>query len=153
MKDVDLRSRMSPTLPCVVGVVLGVVCGWVWPWRIGLTRYVLPSGVFLGVLVALLTASLLHSFKRHRTSSDPRREVTAIVDTGLYRFSRNPGYVGAGAVQVVVGLLLNNAWIVLMVIPAMVVIHRWVVLGEEAHLEAKFGEEYLKYKARVRRWI
>ena len=95
----------------------------------------------------------LRAFRRHDTSSDPKEEATAIVDTGLFRFSRNPGYLAAGALQAVLGLLFNSVWILLTIIPAMIVIHKVVVLREEAYLEDRFGEEYLDYKSRVRRWI
>ncbi len=80
-------------------------------------------------------------------------EATAIVDTGPYRFSRNPAYLAAGALQCALGLLLNSEWILLMVMPAMIVIHKFVVLKEEAYLEDKFGEVYLDCKSRVRRWL
>ena len=144
---------MSPTLPCVLRAILGVVCGWIWPWHLGPTRYVQFAGILVAVVVGVSTRSLLRSFRKHRTSADPKKAVDAIVDTGLYRYSRNPGYVAAGALQAVVGLFLNNAWVLLFILPAMAVIHRVVVLSEEAYLEELFGQEYLSYKARVRRWL
>ncbi len=144
---------MLPPLPCLLGFVLGLACDWVWPWPLGPYRYVLPAGVFLAVLVGVSVVSLLRAFKRHGTSADPKEETTAIVDTGPFRFSRNPAYVGAGLLQAVLGLIFNNVWVLLTIIPAMIVIHYVVVLREEAYLEAKFGEAYLGYKSRVRRWI
>ena len=142
-----------PVLPCLLGFLLGVACNWVWPWRLGPYQYVLPAAVFLAVLVGVSVVSLLRAFKRHDTSADPKEETTAIVDTGPFRFSRNPAYLAAGALQAVLGLLLNNVWILLTIIPAMIVIQKMVVVREEAYLEDKFGDVYLDYKSRVRRWI
>ena len=144
---------MMPARPCVVGVVLGLACDWVWPWPIGPYEYVLPAAILLAVVILVLVVWLLRSFKRHGTPPDPKKESTAIVDTGPFRFSRNPSNVAAGLLQAVLGLLLNNAWILLTIIPAMIVIHYVVVLREEAYLEDKFGGEYLEYKSRVRRRI
>lgn len=147
------RSRMMPPLPCLLGFVLGLVCDWVWPWPIGPYEYVLPAGVLLAVVVVVLVVFLLRAFSRHGTSPDPKEESTAIVDTGPFRFSRNPSYVGAGLLQAVLGLLFNNVWVLLTIVPAMIVIHYVVVLREEAYMEEKFGDAYLDYKSRVRRWI
>jgi protein-S-isoprenylcysteine O-methyltransferase Ste14 len=52
-----------------------------------------------------------------------------------------------------VSLLINSLWIVLLVIPLLGVIQRGVIAREEVYLERKFGEEYLNYKSRVRRWV
>ncbi len=153
MSEAARRSRMTPALPCLLGFLLGVACDWVWPWPLGPYRYVLPAGVLLAALVGVSVVSILRAFKRHDTSPDPKEETTAIVDTGPFRFSRNPAYLAAGALQAVLGLLFNNVWVLLMIIPAMIVIHKVVVLREEAYLEDKFGEAYLDYKSRVRRWI
>jgi protein-S-isoprenylcysteine O-methyltransferase Ste14 len=50
-------------------------------------------------------------------------------------------------------LLINALWILVLVVPLLVVIQRGVIAREEAYLERKFGEDYLRYKARVRRWV
>ncbi len=52
-----------------------------------------------------------------------------------------------------VGSILNNGWIWLLVVPVLLVMDLWVVRKEERHLERKFGEDYLRYKAAVRRWL
>ena len=49
--------------------------------------------------------------------------------------------------------LINSLWMLLLVLPLMIVVQRGVVEREEQYLEEKFGEEYLGYKRRVRRWI
>ena len=152
MSEVDKRSRITAH-PCLLGFVLGLAVNWVWPSSIGPYKYVLPVGILLAVLVGALVVKIARAFKRHRTSSEPKEEATAIVDTGPFRFSRNPAYVAAGLLQAVLGLLFNNLWILIMIIPAMIVINYVVVLKEEAYPEEKFGEDYLDYKSRVRRWI
>lgn len=147
------RSRLPPPLPNLSGFVLGLLCDWLWPWPIARYAYVLPVGAVLVGVVIVLAVAGLRAFKRHGTSPDPRKETTAIVDTGPFRFSRNPGYVALQILHVAMGLLINSMWILLMTLPAWIVVHQVIVPGEEAYLERKFGHAYLDYKSRVRRWI
>ncbi|MCP4205240.1 MAG: isoprenylcysteine carboxylmethyltransferase family protein [bacterium] len=153
MSKAAVRSRMPPARPCLLGLVLGLILNWRWPWPLGPYEYVLPAGVLLSGVVVVCVVVLTRAFKRHGTSSDPKKETAAIVDTGPFRLSRNPAYVSLAILQAALGVLFNNVWILLMIIPAMIVIHYVVVLKEEAYLEARFGNAYLEYKSRVRRWI
>lgn len=144
---------MPPPLPFLLGVVAGLVCDWFWPWRITCYPYAFTVGILLIGAVVVLLMALTRAFKKHGTPADPVKETTVIIDAGLFRLSRNPAYVTVAVLQAAVGFILNNAWILLLILPAMIVIHYVVVLREEAYLEATFGNEYLKYKTRVRRWI
>lgn len=147
------KSRMPPPLPNLIGVILGLLIGWPAPWPIGTYVYVLPVGLVLLALVVWASINMAREFKRHGTPADPARETTAIIDTGPFKYSRNPAYLSAALLQVTLGFLFNNVWIVLLTLPATVAVHYLVVLREEAYLEHKFGAEYLRYKSRVRRWL
>ena len=153
MSEQKGRSRLPPPLPNLLGFVLGLICDWLWPWPIARYVYVIPVGVLLVFLVAVLIVMGLRAFKLHGTTSHPYKETTAIIDTGPFRFSRNPGYLTLQILQVALGLLFNSMWILLMTLPALIVVHYVIVLGEEAYLERKFVDSYLDYKSRVRRWI
>lgn len=147
------KSRLLPPLPNLVGVIVGLLLGWLHPWPIGDYTYVLPTGLVLAAVVGALNVSMARAFKRHGTPPDPSEETTAIIDTGPFKYSRNPVYVSFALLQVALGLLFNNAWVVLLTLPASTVVHYVVVLREEAYLECKFGGEYLRYKSQVRRWL
>ena len=88
-----------------------------------------------------------------RTTLIPRRDPDAFVHGGVFRFSRNPIYL-ADAV-LLAGLYL--AWDALIALPLvavfMAVINRRFILGEEARLMERFGEEYAEYAGRTRRWL
>jgi protein-S-isoprenylcysteine O-methyltransferase Ste14 len=84
---------------------------------------------------------------------DPRKPTPAISRDGPYRFTRNPMYVGGGLVQLGIGIALGNAWIVALLIPVVLLIHYGAILPEERYLERKFGDEYTRFKASVRRWL
>jgi protein-S-isoprenylcysteine O-methyltransferase Ste14 len=78
---------------------------------------------------------------------------TAVVRTGPYRFSRNPIYLAF--ILFVLGLpdWLNDAWLLVTLVPAVGGISMVVIPREERFLESNFKEDYLRYKATVRRWL
>ncbi len=71
----------------------------------------------------------------------------------MFAFTRNPIYVGAHIGTIGVAIALNSLWILATLVPFYFVIRYGVVAREEAYLERKFGNAYLAYKARVRRWL
>lgn len=106
----------------------------------------IASGVFL-----ILWAMFM--FIRARTAILPMRPASRIVDTGPYRISRNPMYTGVSLAYLGVMLLLNWGWALVMFPGVLAALYRFVISREEAYLTAEFGEEYLSYCRRVRRWI
>ena len=87
------------------------------------------------------------------TNVDPYKPVTAFVAEGPYRFTRNPLYLGLTLMYGGAAALTNALWTVILLPPVLGVMQRGVIEREERYLERKFGDEYLLYKARVRRWI
>jgi protein-S-isoprenylcysteine O-methyltransferase Ste14 len=112
-----------------------------------------PVGGALVLGGSALMASFLGAFRRARTPVDPRRATTAIVTTGPYRFTRNPGYLGMALLSAGIALLGGALWPLLTLAAAVVLIDRGVIAREERYLEGRFGDEYLAYKARARRWL
>ena len=92
-------------------------------------------------------------FFQSRTTVLHHKPSSQIIESGLYRFSRNPIYVSGLLLQLGIALLLNNPWIALLVPVSKVVMDRYVIAHEEAYLERAFGEVYVSYKRRVRRWL
>jgi protein-S-isoprenylcysteine O-methyltransferase Ste14 len=115
-----------------------------------LVRWLGSSFMLISVLIA---ASALRALRRAQTTFDVSKPTTAIVTDGPYHFSRNPMYVSITLLYLGVTCLMNALWILLLVVPLLVVIQRGVIAREEAYLERTFGEEYLRYKVQVRRWI
>ncbi len=96
---------------------------------------------------------VLRRFSRAGTTFNVSKPASALITEGPYRFSRNPSYVSLTLLYLGIGILLNNGWILILVAPVFLVMDLWVVRREERHLEARFGEEFLRYKAAVRRWL
>ncbi len=109
------------------------------------------GGVWLaGFALAVLA---IRQFRRAGTEVQPHTPTAVIVDTGVFAFSRNPIYVGAHIGTVGVAIALDSLWILSTLVPFYLVIRYGVVAREEAYLERRFGDAYLAYKARVRRWL
>ena len=81
------------------------------------------------------------------------RPVPRLVTDGPFRFTRNPGYLGLAMLYAGIALLRNSLWAILLLPVVVYVIQREVIGREERYLERTFGEEYLAYKTRVRRWV
>jgi protein-S-isoprenylcysteine O-methyltransferase Ste14 len=118
------------------------------PRRLALT--VGPALVVCGLAAGLLALREMH---RAGTSVDPYEPATAVVTEGLYRFTRNPIYVGFTLVYVGISALARTLTPVMLLPAVFAIMRRGVIEREERYLERKFGEEYLEYKGRVRRWI
>ena len=95
----------------------------------------------------------LREMKRADTNVDPREPTTAIVTGGPYRFTRNPLYLSMTLIYGGITALANALPAALLLPVVLHIMRRGVIEREESYLERKFGDEYLDYKARVRRWI
>lgn len=90
---------------------------------------------------------------RAGTDPIPFHPTTRIVQHGPYRFTRNPMYVGFALWTLGAALLFDARWALLAVPAGLLLVDRLVVAREERYLARKFGEEYLAYQRRVRRWL
>jgi protein-S-isoprenylcysteine O-methyltransferase Ste14 len=105
-------------------------------------------------VIALLTGVwAISTFGRRRTSPDFGATVTALVQEGPYRFSRNPLYLALVLVLAGFSSVLNNLWLAFGVLLLVILLDRLVIAREEHFLSDLFGAEYLSYRQRVRRWI
>jgi protein-S-isoprenylcysteine O-methyltransferase Ste14 len=118
-----------------------------------LTPAVLPSGVALIVAGAAIVILARREFARHGQPTDPGRPTGAVVTTGVFSFSRNPLYLGGVFILVGIALVFDLAWLLVLLLPALIACHYVLIAPEERYLAAKFGEEYRAYAASVHRWI
>ena len=142
-----------PPLLFLGPLLLGAVLQYLWPvhfWPALPARIV---GGILAVLGGMFAVPALRGMRRAGTNVHPGKPTTVILSDGPYRFTRNPIYLGNTGLYLGLTLLCHAFWPLVTLVPALLVLHRGVVRREERYLEAKFGEAYLAYKARVRRWL
>jgi len=151
--EVANRGPLRPPLIYLASIIAGLLLHWALP--IDLAPGTL--GRLLGGL-ALLAAVVLFvtSVRTFRTAGTPlpgHRPTTKVVSSGPYRFSRNPIYLAFSLLQLGVALWFNSLWVVLTLAGSIAVMSLLVIPREERYLEARFPDEYLPYRASVRRWL
>ncbi|WP_363350008.1 isoprenylcysteine carboxylmethyltransferase family protein [Methylocystis echinoides] len=116
-----------------------------------------PGAALLGAfLVALALANDVWCatiFARLDTTILPHRAASRLATEGPFRFSRNPIYVSHVAIVLGLGLLLSSPFTVLLTPALAFALQKLAIEPEEQHLRAKFGDAYLAYMARTRRWL
>lgn len=110
-------------------------------------------GMGLGAAGALLIGWALVEFARARANVWPSRAATTLITTGPFRIWRNPLYMGEILLLLGCAELVHNIWFVAAAALFGVAVLALAIIPEERHLEARFGEEYLRYKAVSRRWF
>src|SRR5262245_55580337 len=142
-----------PPVIYLAGLGLGLLLQWWWPQRL----LAWPVAVGLGAAIVLAGAAgsvwALLAMRRARTSVNPYKPTAALVSDGPYRFLRNPIYLADAVIYLGLAAALNTWWPVALLPVVLGVMQSGVIAREERYLERRFGEEYLQYKRRVRRWL
>ena len=114
----------------------------------------LPAlGVALMGFALLLVVTAFREFRRHHNPVRPNQPIETIMTGGPFRLSRNPLYLSLALVHAGLALLTRNIWLVVTLLPVLLIIRYYVIAREEAYLGRRFGERYLNYRRRVRRWL
>jgi protein-S-isoprenylcysteine O-methyltransferase Ste14 len=95
---------------------------------------------------------MIVTMKRARTPIHNARTPTTLVESGPFRFTRNPMYVSGSIAYAGLALLLVEVWSLALLAAVLVTTHYGVVLREEHYLARRFGEAYRGYTARVPRY-
>jgi len=146
-------KKIHPPIILYTGIALMIILHFVVPgmWLIPRPyNYLGLLPLIIGVVINLLADK---SFSTRGTTVKPGEESSALVKTGVFRFTRNPMYLGFTFGLIGIGVLLGSLtpWLVVVAFP--IVIETIYIRIEEKMLEETFGEEYRTYKGTTRRWI
>ncbi len=149
-------AAVRPPRLQLAAIVAGVALDWIapaalTPGGLSLAARAAMGGGSIGAGVALV-AWAISRFRAAATPVPTIEPTRAIVADGPYRFSRNPIYLAMALLHAGIAVAADNAWILALLAPTLIVIRYGVIAREERYLERKFGADYLAYKARVRRW-
>ena len=141
--------------PLITLTMLGAGWGVEQYWAVNITDASWIHTVGIGLLVVSLSLAIAAAlpFFFHKTSIEPWQPTSTIIQSGVYGFSRNPIYLAFCLASSGIGFYLNSLWVLASVFPLVLVLQFAVIRREEIYLEKKFGEHYLEYKNRVRRWL
>ena len=144
--------------PLAIGVLLAALM-WLVSWAVPTLNFVIQGRELLALIFALagtiIIAFGVASFRRAKTTINPMKpeSSSSLVPSGIYRFSRNPMYLGFLLALFGWAVFLSNA-LSFVCLPAFIYyMNRFQIEPEEKALAGKFGEEYVAYKSRVRRWL
>ena len=108
--------------------------------------------LFIGILILI---NPILKFIKSRTTIDPIKfkKVNKLITTGIYKYSRNPMYLGLLLIVISTTIFYLNIFSITTPILFYFWINKFQIKREEIFLTEKFGKEYLLYKAKTRRWI
>lgn len=132
---------------------IGAGLGWLaagFGLEMSVRRAVALALIVGGLLLDGMAAGL---FRRRGTAVEPWKPSTALIIEGPYRLSRNPIYVGFAATYVGLAVAMDSWTALILLVPCLVVVDRFVIRREERYLAAKFGPAYDDYRQKVRRWL
>jgi protein-S-isoprenylcysteine O-methyltransferase Ste14 len=160
MEGVTMREIPSDAVgpgnrpPLIFGAILGAILlhkAFALPSPLPKAARILGFPLVLAGL--LLGGSAFKAQRRVGTTPNPYQPTTVLVETGPYRFTRNPMYIGMALIAAGLAFLLNAFWALLLIPGMLFSVDRGMVSKEEQYLEARFGEDYQEYKSRVPRWV
>ena len=155
-RDAAAVRVFPPAMPLIT-ILFGVALNRLWPLDVRFklsapARYWIGGAIFVCAALGLGFHSVI-LFRRAGQSENPWKPTTEIVIRGPFRLTRNPMYLQMLLGCIGFAIILSNVWILLLTPFGAWVLQRFAILPEEAYLERKFGEKYLSYKRRVRRWL
>jgi len=111
------------------------------------------AGVLLLVIAPWFLVSSLRMFLKSKNTLVPIKPATSLQTTGIYRISRNPMYTGLAIVYLGISCLLGNWWHFILFPLLLFILYAYVIVPEEKYLTRRFGQSYLDYRLKVRRWL
>lgn len=150
-----LENRVPPPLVVVlIGAAMAVVAWFTPAIEIGSTVRFVVGGITIA-MGALAVVQGARTFWRNKTTINPVdiESASALVTSGVFRYSRNPMYVGFTVILVGWAVCLAAPWALLGPVAFVFFTNRFQIVPEERVMRAKFGQAYDDYRAQVRRWL
>lgn len=142
----------SPAL-AFIHILLAFVLAWLIPLPVVVPPLLQAGGFLLVILGFGLGVGALIAFRRARGTDKHRNSAARLVTSGIYRFTRNPVYLGFLLMLVGLPLDAGSYWGILLTPLMIFVFNRLIIEQEEQTLQQKFGDEYKSYQSTVGRWI
>lgn len=143
-----------PLIPLSI-LILGLVLNLIAPLDL-LEQVPLLVRIVVGTIAFVLGVGMVIGATRHfrqiGTNVNPLQPTLMLATTGIFRWTRNPMYVGGSIV--LLGIAIGGAldWVLLLLILSLPLVHYGIILREESYLARKFGEEYRSYQKQVARY-
>jgi protein-S-isoprenylcysteine O-methyltransferase Ste14 len=143
-----------PLIPLSI-LILGTVLNLTAPLHL-LKQVPLLVRIVVGTIAFVVGVGMVigatRNFRQIGTNVNPLQPTLVLATTGIFRWTRNPMYVGGSIV--LLGIAVGGAldWVLLLLILSWPLVHYGIILREESYLARKFGEEYRSYQKQVARY-
>lgn len=145
--------KIHPPVLTLIFLIVAYIAKWTIPLPIILPEFARIIGIAFVIIGFLLVSRAFSEFAKARTTLDPHGSVSNIVTSGVYRFTRNPIYLGFMSILIGFPLYSKTLWGIILAPVFIYSMNNLVIKHEEAYLEKKFGDVYINFKSRVRRWL
>jgi len=152
-------NSLELKVPPVAVTFLTALLMWLVARSLPAGAFVVPARILFAMILALIGAATstlgVVAFRRASTTVNPMKPEAAssLVHSGIYTVTRNPMYLGLLLILAAWGLFLANALVFLLLPVFIGYMNRFQIRPEERTLTALFGQAFVAYTARVRRWI
>lgn len=154
-----MELKVIPVIQVAIALILMTLLHYFLP-QLTLSKVINPavtvSLVTLLLVIAIAIGGLaIYSFRRHQTTVNPSKPETSsqVVDSGIYKFSRNPMYLAMLLALIAYALYLENPLNLMICALFVWYLTKFQIVPEERMLTKLFGNNYVDYKNRVRRWL
>src|SRR5438132_12755913 len=141
-QDAAILGLICQSIVYLTSLVTGALIHLATPFPLLPRSLAAPLGAFLVVVAIALFSYSVAKFRAAGTPVPARKPTTVIVQTGPYRFSRNPIYLAFSLLQLGIAIWVNSMWLLATLVGAVALIHCVVIRREEQYLERRFGAQY-----------
>ncbi|KPH61527.1 isoprenylcysteine carboxyl methyltransferase [Pseudoalteromonas porphyrae] len=148
-----LKNKIPPVIVVLFfAVLMAIIAHYS---VIDFTTFIVYLAVVLVVIGSIFCIAGVVSFRLAKTTVNPSKpeQATRLVSKGIYKYTRNPMYVGFAFILAGWGVWLGSLWAILCVFGFVFYLTVFQIIPEEHALQRLFGQDYSDYKARVRRWL
>jgi protein-S-isoprenylcysteine O-methyltransferase Ste14 len=146
--------KLPPPIWTLIYIIVFVAISWLFGWPTPFGMPLPPLGIALVAVAFVPPVWAIVLFRREGTEVNPTSTINRkLVTNGPYRFTRNPMYLGLVILSLGIAVWVGT-WPMFIVPLAIFATTNWVHIPfEEAKMRRQFGETYVDYIERVRRWI
>ena len=110
-------------------------------------------GISLFVISLFFLVTSLRKFFLSKNTLILIKPASSLQTNGIYNISRNPMYVGLAIVYLGITCFIGNWWNIILFPILLLIVQEYIINREEKYLIRRFGQDYLDYKSKVRRWL
>ncbi len=154
-QEIIFKGIIPPPIIFFALILMGFIAQWLSPLNLMFYKWSTRLLIVFPIFIAsgLIATNAIMIMKKNKTAINFNNSTTKFIIEGSFRFTRNPLYLSLLLVMGCIVVGANSAWHLFAFVFLFLFFNFGVVAREEQYLENIFGEEYIQYKNRVRRWI